>query len=158
MNKEKIKRFIILNPLERLKSVLDYHSKIPHESATHFDLLFATCEIIAKYNKIHLKKPILSDENISMQQGIQKIATFSGIRIRQVGLRGKWWNKDSGALLCFYQQRPCALLPKKKGQYRLIDLHSGHAIKMSEKIAEKIAIEAYYFYRPLPKGLYGNLC
>ena len=54
MKKDKIKHYLIQNPLKRLKSVLDYHAKIPHESSGGFDLLFATCEIIAKYNKIHL--------------------------------------------------------------------------------------------------------
>lgn len=154
MKKDKIKRYLIQNPLQRLKSVLDYHATIPHESSNGFDLLFATCEIIAKYNKIHLKKPISIDENIAIQEGIHQIATHSGIRIRQVGLRGKWWNKDSGALLCFYHQKPCALLPKKKGHYRLIDLHVGKQIKITEKIAKKIATEAYYFYRPLPTHIH----
>ena len=155
MNRETIEKSIIQNPLRRLQSVLDKHLYFTKEYANTYELLFATCEVIAKYHNIKLIKPLILEDNVSQSDYIHKIAISSDIRIRKVGLNEKWWLKDNGALLGFYRDQPCALLPKDKGLYRLIDLHRGRKIKVSEKTAKMIAKEAYYLYRPLPQQING---
>lgn len=81
---------------------------------SEYDLLFSACKILAKFQKIKLIRPH-RDEAGDLFDFMQKIAESSAIRLRKVTLTNQWWKKDCGPLLGFYQNQPCALIPKKWG-------------------------------------------
>ena len=133
-----------------LQSVFNNEVIYRETFTTEHDLLFAVCELIAKPKKIKLIRPILSTDSSNLIDSIHQIAAAADIRVRKVLLKNKWWQKDSGALLGFYQGNPCALLSKRQGGYKLVDLKHGKTLKVNERIARQLAVEAYYFYIPLP--------
>ncbi len=156
MNEKLIKTNIIRNFIQRLKTILDTQITFAHEFSNPLDLLYATCEIVAKHNKIKLIKPKLrEEENTTFSDYIRTIAAISEVRVRKILLPDKWWRKDLGPLLGFYHNQPCALLPKKKGHYRLVNLSQSHNIRVTEELAKEIEEHAYFLYRPLPEKI-GN--
>lgn len=118
-----------------------------------YGLLFATCEIVARLKKIKLIRPPISAESGNLLEYIEKVAEATDIRLRKVALPDQWWKKDSGPLLGFYQNHPCALLPKKTGGYQLVDLQKGRRITVSAQVIPQLSAYAYYFYTPLPANI-----
>lgn len=121
--------------------------------ATEYDLLFTTCQVIGKLQKIKLIMPNVIEEKGDLCDFTGKIAEASGIRVRKVNLQEGWWKKDSGPLLSFYNNQPCALLPKKWGGYQLVNVRSKLPISINEKNAQKISNTAFCFYTPLPTNI-----
>lgn len=115
-----------------------------------YDCLFAASEIVAKYKNIKLVKPPLTAESGNLLEYLEAVAENTEIRMRKVSLQGKWWREDGGALLGFYNNSPCALLPKKTGGYYLIDIKQRKRITVSVEIAIGLASYAFYFYPALP--------
>ncbi len=120
-----------------------------------YELLFTTCELVAKQLHIKLVQPKAQAESLDLKTYINEIAQSTEIRVRKVKLNNDWWKSDCGPLLGFYQNQPCALLPNSMGGYKLIDLNQGYTIKVTEKIADKLQDQAYYFYPSLPFHLHG---
>lgn len=151
MNRESISsRRNIHLPLQVLQSVLDRQILFIKEYDSESELLYDTCEIIAKYNKIKLTKPQIKNANISVDDYMRQLASSSNIRIRKIGLKDRWWQSDNGAMLCFYHDSPCALIPKRRGFYSLIDLRHRRRLQVTEEIATKISTEGYFLYRSFP--------
>lgn len=151
MNRESISnRANIRHPLQLLQSVLDKQILFIKEYDSEPELLYDTCEIIAKYNKIKLTRPQIKNAHTSVADYMRQLAVSSNIRIRKIGLREGWWQSDNGAILCLYHDSPCALIPKRKGFYSLIDLRHRRRLQVTEEIATKISGEGYFLYRSFP--------
>lgn len=119
-----------------------------------YEEVFAACQLVAGFQKIKLIKPAQLGENGDLCDYIEKISEASGIRLRKVMLSKKWWRKDSGPLLGFYENQPCALLPKKLGGYQLVNAQSKSRLKVNDKIADKISLQVFCFYVSLPNDIH----
>ena len=80
---------------------------------------------------------------------IDAVANASRVRMRQVGLSGKWWQENGGDLLGSIEDRPVALLGIR-GAYELFDPHDGTQRRVDRKLASQVSSEAVAFCRTLP--------
>ncbi len=78
-----------------------------------YELLFATCQIVADKQKIKLENNYLKYENTDLDDFLHQIADAADIRIRTILLENDWWSKDNGNLLVFYKNQPAALISRK---------------------------------------------
>lgn len=82
------------------------------------------------------------------------IARASGVRWRQVTLKGRWWRQDIGPLLGRMAKggAAIALLPHGHGRMEAVDPETGTRRLIDAEQAAKISPEAAVFYRPLPSA------
>ncbi|NES05554.1 MAG: NHLP bacteriocin export ABC transporter permease/ATPase subunit, partial [Okeania sp. SIO2F4] len=85
------------------------------------------------------------------QPDLQEIVKASRCRMRQVKLRDKWWQKNSGALLGWLELEniPVALLPRQN-QYFLYNPKTQTSIPINQNVAATLSSTAFTFYRPFP--------
>lgn len=85
------------------------------------------------------------------------VAQESGLFMRKVALTGPWWRDDHGPLLGHYGQdgAPCALLPRGRSGYRLVDTQTGRDQPVTPEVARSVADTAFSFAEPLPEGRIG---
>jgi NHLM bacteriocin system ABC transporter ATP-binding protein len=97
----------------------------------------------AKISREHAENP---------HDRIKVLARHAGMRIRQVALRGSWWQDDNGPLIGFLQKDSCpvALLPETPRRYNCFDPVTGTSELVSRKSAENLQPFAYMLYRTLP--------
>ena len=95
-------------------------------------------------------------ENISrLRDPIAAIAQACRLRVRQVLLRGTWWQRDNGPLLAYVkgqadsEHSPVALLPLSPTHYQLFNPVTKTRQTVDAKLARTIEPLAYVFYRPL---------
>ncbi len=123
------------------------------------DPMLATCRLVARYNGIHVKKPVKPRTEEPQPLSLNDVLHASGFRARKVRLDADWWKKDTGSLLAFTVagHNPVALVQKIPGQIEYIDLVAGIRKRMSHSLSESIMTFAYQFYPPLPnKVISGN--
>lgn len=116
--------------------------------------LLDACRAIGKAAGIEFKAPPkwLGQANASrVSDPVAEICRASRVRSRRIGLRGKWWLTDSGALLAFRAETkaPVALLPERGG-YSLFDPSDGSIRTVDEAAAKSLEPFGEMFYRPLP--------
>ncbi|MBT4769876.1 MAG: NHLP bacteriocin export ABC transporter permease/ATPase subunit [Rhodospirillaceae bacterium] len=119
------------------------------------DPLSVACEMVAGASGIKVKLPKGGESDLrKLKDPVQSIGRSSGFHVRQVSLSGEWWTSDHGPLLAFYgaEKKPCALLPISPHMYRLVDSETGIDEIVTPKIAATIDQEAFYFFRPFPRG------
>jgi NHLM bacteriocin system ABC transporter ATP-binding protein len=80
------------------------------------------------------------------------VARASGVRWRQVTLRGRWWREDIGPLLGGMADdgAAVALLPRGPGRMEAVDPDAGTRRLVDAELAAKISPQAVLLYRPLP--------
>lgn len=123
------------------------HKPLPTTNTTHHKPLFEACRLVANHMGFELKPPTKKTA-----VNLADIARSSHFQMRQVVLRGNWWQKELGPLLAYLEdgKRPIALLPHKQG-YRLVDPTQPHNPQpVTSQLAETIHAFAHMFYRPLP--------
>ncbi len=137
---------------ERLFTVLG--SRRSRERADAPPLMLAL-NVIGEHEGIVFRappRPASSDGSPTLRS----VLTASGIRSRKVRLvpEDRWWLGDSGAMLGFLKEggQPVALLPAKRGRYRVVDPVSGKSASVDAARAQDIASEAWMFYAPLPEN------
>jgi NHLM bacteriocin system ABC transporter ATP-binding protein len=108
--------------------------------------LLAACQAVGRAGRIEVRAPKSPPVNLA------SIARASGIRVRQVILKGEWWKFDSGPLLGFLEDgdRPVALLPRSKTRYQLVNETDGTSVPVDTRTANSIKPFAWSFYRPFP--------
>lgn len=99
--------------------------------------------------------PAPSEDLSRLSDPLAAIARASHIRIRQIALQGRWWEKDAGPILTYTLEDnyPVALLPGSTGANCIYDLF--HPLEQTHtpvtpQIASTLALTAHTFYRPLP--------
>ena len=107
-------------------------------------------EEILKY--YHVKPLELPDSIKDMNDQLEYLMRPSGIMRRTVNLEGAWYKDAIGALLGSRKDdgAPVALLPYGLTGYRFFDSKTGKWIKLNNKTAQLIDVEAICFYKPLP--------
>jgi CRP-like cAMP-binding protein len=115
------------------------------------DPLFHVCRIVGSANGIDIPPVPRALEYIKQRDPVRAIAQAARVRARQVILKSRWWNQESGPMVAFLDpgNRPVALLPGRKG-YQLCDPAARVQTPVDEKLASKLHSFAYVFYRSFP--------
>ncbi|HEX5848030.1 MAG TPA: NHLP bacteriocin export ABC transporter permease/ATPase subunit [Rubrobacter sp.] len=113
------------------------------------DPLLAACQVIGRRLGVELRRPAWSDG--TARDPLEEIARASRVRIRRVALKGDWWRRDSGPLLCFREdESPVALLQRGTSAYTIVDPARGTSDRVTGETAAELADFAYTFYPPFP--------
>ena len=103
---------------------------------------------------IDLVAPAEDPAHVEFHDRVSLVASASGIRVRQITLRDRWWQTDAGPLLARHGERetPVALIPVGPAAYQIVNPATGEQTRVDAVVAAQIAPLAYQFYRPLPDG------
>ncbi len=117
------------------------------------DSLFNACQVIGHALGIKILRPPSSSRELDIDAALLRIAGASGLRTRQVRLRGSWWKEDNGPLLGILAESglPVALLPDRAGRYELLEPSTNTRTPLDAAILGKLDSKAYVFYRPFPE-------
>ncbi|MFO8032102.1 MAG: ABC transporter transmembrane domain-containing protein, partial [Desulfohalobiaceae bacterium] len=124
------------------------------QEAAAGDELLAACKRVGQEIGLDIQEP--SSEAKINTDPLQAIAKSSNFRIRQVALKGEWWESDGGPMLGFLndaqsgEERPVALIQPSAGSYILEDIRTGTKRKVGKEVNEELSFFAYSFYSPLP--------
>jgi NHLM bacteriocin system ABC transporter ATP-binding protein len=115
------------------------------------DPLLQVCRLVGSANGIQIPLVPRALEFIKQRDPVSAIAQAARVRTRQVMLKGRWWNLESGPMVGFLDQdkRPVALLPGRRG-YQLYDPGTRAKALVDEELASQLHGFAYVFYRPFP--------
>lgn len=115
------------------------------------DPLLQVCRLVGSANGIQIPLVSRALEFLKQRDPVSAIAQAARVRTRQVMLKGRWWNQESGPMVAFLDQdkRPVALLPGRRG-YQLYDPGTRAKTLVDEGLAAKLHGFAYVFYRPFP--------
>lgn len=96
--------------------------------------------------------PAQSEDVNRVKDPLDAIARASQFQTRRVLLAGEWWKHEYGPLLAYLNSnnQPVALLPEKGNHYLLFDPETRSKTLVNEEVRERLSLEAYMFYRPLP--------
>ena len=115
--------------------------------------LITACQIVGSAMKIKIVPPPQSVRQNHSTITLDDLARASQLRVRQVALKGEWWNQDNGPLLAYMEEdnRPVALIPRTPGQYLLHDPAHNSISRLNIETARWFKPFAYVFYRPFPQ-------
>jgi len=93
------------------------------------------------------------DKSVAGANPVNVIARSSGVRVRSVALKGRWWRQDAGPLLARRERdkMPVALLPTSRSGYQLYDPVARNTTPVDEETAAALEPFAWHFYRPFPE-------
>ncbi|MEL6815935.1 MAG: NHLP bacteriocin export ABC transporter permease/ATPase subunit, partial [Cyanobacteria bacterium J06598_3] len=103
---------------------------------------------------VEISPPSQSENLAQIKEPLEAIARASQLRLRQVLLRGQWWQQDSGPMVAYTREghEPMALLPLKDSRYELLNPSTLERTLVNESVANQLDPTAMVFYRPLPNG------
>lgn len=144
----------VAHAVAQLADIFNTSSNEPPITKHNEDALWLVCQQIGRAMRIEMVKPTAARASITTHAALSAIAKASQFRIRKVTLKGRWWEYDNGPLLAFHQKtlQPVALTPTSAGRYQWLD-ETGQAQALTPETAQTLAIEAYMFYRTLPRRL-----
>ncbi len=131
--------------LKKLGKVTAGKSEAEYISTMGKTPLAHACAILSRSAGFQLNLRSLKEETL---EGICKIGQ---LHHRSVFLPSKWWEKDHGPLLGYYQNQPVALICEEGGYFCV--LPDEKKIRVSEKIEAEIKPEAYMLYPALPEEM-----
>ncbi len=130
---------------------------VPHVSTEH--ALFECCKIVGRALGLTISVPAYALRRRTEEKPLEvsDIAVASQVRVRQVVLRGRWWEEDNGPLLGFVEAdaRPVALLGRASRAYVMRDPLSGTEQAVTEEAAATLHPVAFVFYPALPNRAAG---
>ena len=123
-------------------------------AAASSSALMAALALIGRHEGIAFRTPAGSRLRAGEDPPLGDVLDASGVRYRRVRLSSedRWWLGDSGAMLGFRRDdgHPVALLPGRRGRYRVVDPTSGHGERLDAGGSTTLAGDAWFFYRALP--------
>jgi NHLM bacteriocin system ABC transporter ATP-binding protein len=142
----------IEHALRTLAAPLNESGEEPEGAAISGDQLLRACEAVSRAAAIKIQAPVGSLAAMNERDPISAIAKASGVRMRLVLLRGRWWKQDHGPMLGFRasDNRPVALLPRSPANYRIFDPTLEQSVNVTPEIAAEMKESAYVFYRHFP--------
>lgn len=116
--------------------------------------VLGACRIIGDFLGIPVRALPTAPAHAGYDEMVQAVASASGLRVREVALRGDWWRGDQGPLLCKHAETkaPVALLPVRARGYLAVDPRTGHRQPVTSDVAASLDDFAYSIYRPFPTG------
>ena len=118
----------------------------------HANALLAACRAVGQREDITFHPPAEWEIEDGLRNPLGAICVASHVRSRRVALRGEWWRRDSGAILCRYREGrvPLAALRERNGQYFLHNPADRSRVRMTAELVELMEPFGVVFYRPLP--------
>ena len=116
------------------------------------DTLLEACQAIGRAAGIRFRKPPQWTLDRGFTDPLAALCGASRIRHRRVALRGEWWKRDVGPILCFRgeHEAPVAVLPGKGGGYQMFDPAVGERVAVDASVRGELQPFGYVFYRSLP--------
>ena len=116
------------------------------------DPLLAACQMVGQAQGIVLQAPPVHRAGKQPKDPVEAIAQASKVRVREVLLRGAWWQRDNGPLLAFLadELHPVALLQEKPTRYVLYDPARRTQARVTAAVAARLKPTAYMFVRSFP--------
>lgn len=132
-------------PMQKVRTFLEGQESCRHP-------VFLACQVIGKHLGLKIKPHPDMVRGLRVADPLAAVAKTSGIRVRKVALKGKWWKQDIGPLLAFEEEgkKPLALLPRSARSYELCDPAENTAVPVTNESAAGLAPFAYMLYRPFP--------
>ena len=133
------------SPIRKIKELRDSGDACRHP-------VFLACEVVGKRLKIKIKPHPDMLRGSSLSDPVAGIARASGIRVRNIALKGNWWVRDNGPLLAFLEagNKPVALLPRSTHSYEYYDPVENLTVPVDRDVAATLNPFAYILYRPFP--------
>jgi len=139
-----------------LVSVLDAAPPPPGAGGSADDMLFACCARVGEDLGIPLVVPgwAKAGRRPLRPLRIEDIAAASRVRVRQVMLRGRWWEQDHGPLIGgrAADSHPLALLSRGGRSYVVCDPAGGEETTLGEEGVDALSPVAHCLYPALPDG------
>ena len=151
--RELLDQQLMAETLDGLAAVIQPQNLVRERTQTGSsqELLLAATGAIGRALGIPIHPPAHSD---NWQNPVEAIARASRIRLRQITLRGQWWQTASTPVLAYtVDDCPVALLPTAAGGYEIFDPLNQSRSVINQQSAAAIAPTAYIFYRPFPAQL-----
>ncbi len=116
------------------------------------DPLLAACRMVGMAQDMEIRPHPNFKRGVKQKDPLANIAKASRMRIRKVRLKDRWWCRDAGPLLGFFEEgaQPVALMPMKPGKYELWDPVEETREPVTSALAASLNSSAYVFYRTLP--------
>lgn len=135
--------------LKNMLSVMETKTKADPASPSG-DTLFQACALVGNTMGITFKS--LPGNLPVGKEKLDTLLRLSGVRNREVALKGEWWTQDNGPMLAFTKadKAPVALIPHSPRRYDRVDPDSGKRVKVNRAVAETLDPFAHLFYRPFP--------
>jgi ATP-binding cassette subfamily C protein len=120
------------------------------------DALAKACCLVAEAAGIPSAGILREARRSRGQAEIQQLAVGGQFRVRQVALRGRWYEEDNGPLLAYLVEDgtkyPVALLPRSPTVYDLCDPRDGIRRRVGPELAEQLDSFGWMFYRGFRDG------
>ena len=92
-----------------------------------------------------------AEESQQPSDRLVKLGTASGIRMRSLALKDRWWRQDGPSFVGYTtDEKPLALLSNGRGSYRVVDPARKAATVVGDSEAAEIARHGVVLYPPLP--------
>ena len=137
--------------LAELVGTIGSNNTVAHTSSSSNSLLDAV-RVIGEREGIAFLPPAAWEVVDGLRNPLGAICVASRVRSRRVALKGDWWKRDHGSLLCRYADGrvPIAALRGRGGRYELHNPADGSRVTMRAELVEKLEPFGVVFYRPLP--------
>jgi NHLM bacteriocin system ABC transporter ATP-binding protein len=114
--------------------------------------LLAACRLVGGVCNLAIRDSGHIRPGARPRDQLASIARASRFRLREVALRGRWWEADNGPLLGMLEEGKhfVALIPVDDRRYRLLDPGTCGDQFVTEEVAATLSPFAYTFYRPFP--------
>jgi NHLM bacteriocin system ABC transporter ATP-binding protein len=141
---------LVANAVVQMASI--FESETENFNVEDGELLWLSCQQVAKYLGFTLIKPTHSLAQKTNHAFLLAMAKTSHFRIRTVVLNGAWWETDNGPLIVFDKitQKPYTLIPQKSGQYQVFYPETQQFKSFTPEFSEQLSPRAYSFYRIFP--------
>lgn len=142
----------VANAISQLSSIFGDRTSRPISGEGN--ALWLACETLGAVMGIEMIRPnyISISETTSVHDLLTAIAHASRFQIRQVALKGQWWEFDNGPLLGFDREtgEPIAMTFNKKGHYQALRTQSNQQQLLTPEFAKTLDLYGYSFYRCFP--------
>ena len=147
--KQRYNRRIMFNSISKLAAVNQKEKVVSLKEASGDSFLDACCLVGSSMN-IKIFPPPVERYAEGAKIDLDDIAKSSGIRTRQVALRGEWYKEDVGPILGYMEEdnRSVALIPVSPSRYMLHDPTMGIKKYVNRETASKLKSFGFVFYRP----------
>jgi len=141
------------------RTLFNFATLLDEELSTHGghtadNALFDCCSLVARDMGMTPVMPTWAKRRRAEDKplDVEEIALASLMRVRQIVLRGRWWEQDNGPMVGYRadDNRPLALLPRGGRRYVAYDPIAGEEKQVTEAMAEGMSSLAHYFYATLP--------
>lgn len=147
--KQRYNRRIMFNSISKLAAV-NQKDRVESLKEASGDYLLDACCLVGRSMNIKIIPPPVERCAEGAKIDLEDIAKASGIRTRQVTLRGEWYKEDGGPILGYMEEddTPVALIPVSPSKYILHDPVTGIKKYVDKETASKLKAFGFVFYRP----------